>query len=109
MKFILFIDFIFIIFGIVIIMMVGSLLIINESKESLVFEREEEYDFVFMLFMFSRLILWFIKFFLLRKRVMDVSLFLLLYRWSGSRRVSGVSGSLGSNLGDYDDVGVGIL
>ncbi|KAK4176396.1 integral peroxisomal membrane peroxin-domain-containing protein [Triangularia setosa] len=88
----------------------------NESKESLALERErelereEEFDSASMLSTSSRSTSRFIKPSSLRKRVTDASsLSSSSHRRSGSRRASGISGSLGSNAGDYDDAGVGTL
>lgn len=90
-------------------MTVGSPSTTNESKESLALEREEEYDSASMLSTSSRSTSRFIKPSSLRKRVTDASSLSSSHRRSGSRRASGVSGSLGSNSGDYDDAGVGTL
>lgn len=90
-------------------MTVGSPPTTNESKESLALEREEEYDSASMLSTSSRSTSRFIKPSSLRKRVTDASSLSSSHRRSGSRRASGVSGSLGSNSGDYDDAGVGTL
>ncbi|KAK0702928.1 integral peroxisomal membrane peroxin-domain-containing protein [Apiosordaria backusii] len=90
----------------------------NESKESLTLERErerelereEEYDSASMMSTSSRSTSRFIKPSSLRKRMTDTSSLSSSHRRSGSRRASGgMSGSLGSNIGDYDDAGVGTL